>query len=164
MKYILLFLTLLLTFSSIAQNSIAKELERLNSNKVPYISVQELQAQPKFTILDAREQKEYNTSHLRNAIYVGFNKFERSKITNKIESKNTPIVVYCSIGVRSEKIAEKLIKLGYTNVYNLYGGIFEYKNSGGTVVNNFNKVTDSVHTYNKRWSEYLTKGIKVYEN
>jgi hypothetical protein len=35
---------------------------------------------------------------------------------------------------------------------------FEYKNEEGKVVNNQNKVTDSVHTYNKRWSEYLTKG------
>jgi rhodanese-related sulfurtransferase len=164
MKNILTFITLLLTFSGIAQNSIAKELERLNKNTVPYISVQELQAKPKYIVLDARELKEYNTSHLKNAIYVGFNKFDNSKVTKKIENKNSPIAVYCSIGVRSEKIAEKLIKLGYTNVYNVYGGIFEYKNSGGTVVNNSNKATDSVHTFNKRWSEYLQKGIKVYEN
>ena len=72
-------------------------------------------------------------------------------------------LVYCSIGVRSENIGEKLQQLGYTNVYNLYGGIFEYKNEGGTVYNLQNKPTDSVHTYNKKWSKYLTKGNKVYE-
>tara|TARA_R110000868_G_scaffold371350_1_gene634865 strand:- start:282 stop:776 length:495 start_codon:yes stop_codon:yes gene_type:complete len=164
MKNLLTFITLLLTFSGIAQNSIAKELERLNNNTVPYISVQELQAKPEFIVLDAREEKEFNTSHIKNAIYVGFNKFDKGKLTKKINNKTAPIAVYCSIGVRSEKIAEKLVKMGYTNVYNVYGGIFEYKNSGGKVVNNNNKVTDSVHTYNKRWSEYLKKGIKVYEN
>ncbi|MDG2433768.1 rhodanese-like domain-containing protein [Flavobacterium sp.] len=164
MKNIITLFALLLAGFCTAQNTIGKELERLNKNSVPYISVQELQAKPKYIVLDARELKEYNTSHLKNAIYVGFNKFDNSKVTKKVENKNTPIVVYCSIGVRSERIAEKLVKLGYTNVYNLYGGIFEYKNSGGTVVNNNNKVTDSVHTYNKRWSEYLEKGIKVYEN
>ena len=164
MKIHLTLFALLLCTLGQAQSTIAKELERLNKNSVPYISVQELQAKPKYIVLDARELKEYNTSHLKNAIYVGFNKFDNSKVTKKIENKNTPIAVYCSIGVRSEKIAEKLIKLGYTNVYNVYGGIFEYKNSGGTVVNNSNRATDSVHTFNKRWSEYLQKGIKVYEN
>jgi predicted sulfurtransferase len=68
--------------------------------------------------------------------------------------------VYCSIGVRSEKNRREINKSRIQNVYNLYGGIFEYKNEEGKVVNNQNKVTDSVHTYNKRWSEYLTKGIK----
>jgi rhodanese-related sulfurtransferase len=62
-----------------------------------------------------------------------------------VKDKNTNIIVYCSIGVRSEQIGEKLKKLGYKNLHNLYG-IFEYKNSGGQVVNNQNKVTDSVHT------------------
>ena len=161
--YTTLFALLTLTLGQ-AQNTIAKELERLNSKTVPYISVQELQAKPEIIILDAREYKEFETSHIKNALYVGFNKFDKSKITKKVKDKNTPIVVYCSIGVRSEKIGEKLLKLGYSNVFNLYGGIFEYKNENGKVVNNQNKVTDSVHTYNKRWSEYLTKGVKVYEN
>ena len=162
-NYITLFLLLIGTLCQ-AQNTIAKELERFNSKSIPYISVQELQARPEIVVLDAREYKEFETSHLRNAIYVGFNKFDKNKVTKKIKDKNTPIAVYCSIGVRSEKIGEKLVQLGYKNVYNLYGGIFEYKNENGKVVNNQNKVTDSVHTFNKRWSAYLKNGIKVYEN
>jgi rhodanese-related sulfurtransferase len=164
MKNITTLYTLLLATICMAQNSIDKELVRLNNKTVPYISIQELEAKQGIVVLDAREQKEFDVSHIRNAINVGFNKFDKSKITKRVNDKNTPIVVYCSIGVRSEKIGEKLLKLGYKNVYNLYGGIFEYKNEDGKVVNNQNKVTDSVHTYNKRWSEYLTKGIKVYEN
>jgi hypothetical protein len=73
-------------------------------------------------------------------------------------------VVYCSIGVRSEKIGEKLIKLGYKMSITCMRNFWIIKNEEGKVVNNQNKVTDSVHTYNKRWSEYLTKGIKVYED
>lgn len=162
MKNITTLFTLLLATLCMAQNSIDKELVRLNNKTVPYISVQELQAKQGIVLLDAREQKEFDISHIKNAIPVGFNKFDKSKITKRVKDKNTPIVVYCSIGVRSEKIGEKLLKLGYKNVHNLYGGIFEYKNEDGKVINNQNKVTDSVHTYNKSWSEYLTKGIKVY--
>ncbi len=114
--------------------------------------------------LDAREPKEFNVSHIENAIFVGFDNFDPKKVTSVIKDKNANIVVYCSIGVRSEKIGEKLLKLGYKNVYNLYGGIFEYKNNGGKVVDNQNKETDKIHTYNKEWSVYLKKGIKIYED
>ena len=49
--------------------------------------------------------------------------------------KKTPTIVYCTIGARSETIGEKLKKNGFTNVYNLYGGIFEWKNADFKVLN-----------------------------
>ncbi|MFT5253250.1 MAG: rhodanese-related sulfurtransferase [Flavobacteriales bacterium] len=113
MKNITTLYTLLLATICMAQNSIDKELVRLNNKTVPYISIQELEAKQGIVVLDAREQKEFDVSHIRNAINVGFNKFDKSKITKRVNDKNTPIVVYCSIGVRSEKIGEKLLKLGY---------------------------------------------------
>ncbi|MFT5715782.1 MAG: rhodanese-related sulfurtransferase, partial [Flavobacterium sp.] len=123
-----------------------------------------LKNKSKLIYLDAREPKEFNVSHIKNAIPIGFDHFKIQNVTSAVKNKNTTIVVYCSIGIRSEKIGEKLLKSGYKNVYNLYGGIFEYKNNGGKVVNNQNEETDSVHAFNKEWSVYLTKGIKVYEN
>jgi rhodanese-related sulfurtransferase len=147
-----------------AQSSIPQVLKNLNKQSVPYIKVEELKDKNNLIYLDAREPKEFNVSHIKNAIQVGFDHFKIQNVTSTVKDKNATIVVYCSIGVRSEKIAEKLLKSGYKNVYNLYGGIFEYKNTGGKVVNNQNQETDSVHAFNKEWSVYLTKGIKVYEN
>ncbi|MBU2062476.1 MAG: rhodanese-like domain-containing protein [Bacteroidetes bacterium] len=135
----------------------------MNKESVPYIQVAELKDKKNLIYLDAREPKEYQVSHIKNALFVGYDDFKSEIVTSKIKDKSTAIVVYCSIGVRSENIGEKLQQLGYTNVYNLYGGIFKYKNEGGTVYNLQNKPTDSVHTYNKKWSKYLTKGNKVYE-
>jgi rhodanese-related sulfurtransferase len=147
-----------------AQSSIPEVLKKLNKKSVPYIKVDELKSNSALVYLDAREPKEFNVSHIKNAIPIGFDHFKIQNVTSTVKDKNATIVVYCSIGVRSEKIAEKLLESGYKNVYNLYGGIFEYKNTGGKVVNNQNKETDSVHAFNKEWSVYLTKGIKVYEN
>jgi len=147
----------------VAQNTIPKVLEKLNTKSVPYITVEELQSNENYILLDARESKEFNVSHIKDAINVGFEKFNAKKISSLLTDKDATIVVYCSIGVRSEKIGEKLLKLGYKNVYNLYGGIFEWKNKGGIVINNNNMPTDKVHTFNKEWSSYLEKGIKVYE-
>jgi predicted sulfurtransferase len=63
-----------------AQNSIDKELIRLNNKTVPYLCSR-TSGKTRIVVLDAREQKEYDVSHIRNAINVGFNKFDKSKIT-----------------------------------------------------------------------------------
>ncbi len=151
-------------FPSNAQESLSDLLKKHNTKSVPYISVQEL-AMPKTNaiILDAREIKEYDVSHLKNAIYIGYDFFELDSIQQKILSKNSQIVVYCSLGIRSEDIAEKLKKAGYTNVYNLYGGIFEWKNNDFPVYDSEKKETENVHAYNETWSKWLLKGNKVYD-
>lgn len=164
MRFHIFFISFFFSVGLFAQNSIPQVLKKLNKETVPYIKVNQLQDKKNLVLLDAREPKEYKVSHIRGAIPVGFEHFNSENVTSNIGDKNATIVVYCSIGVRSEQIGEKLQKLGYKNVYNLYGGIFEYKNTGEKVVNNQNQTTDSVHTYNKEWSAYLMKGIKVYED
>lgn len=162
MRYLIIILLLHFHFVAMAQKTIPEVLEKLNKKSVPYIKATELN-NSNCVLLDTREPQEYKVSHLPKAISVGYNHFDIKNVTAIVKDKNTPIVVYCSVGVRSEQIGEKLQKSGYTNVYNLYGGIFDYKNKGGKVVNPQNKVTDSVHAFNKQWSIYLNKGIKVYD-
>ncbi|MGB1268761.1 MAG: rhodanese-like domain-containing protein [Flavobacteriaceae bacterium] len=114
-----------------------------------------------YTILDSREINEYNVSHLKNAIHVGYEHFNMDKTIKKLSLK-TPVIVYCSVGYRSEKIAEKLIKKGY-KVYNLYGGIFEWKNKKNMVIDTSNTETNKVHCYNENWSKWLVNGEKIYD-
>jgi len=154
---------LLLTTTVLGQKKLERTLKQLNSESVPYVYVNELKQTAHAVFLDTRKQEEYNVSHLKDAIWVGYKTFAEDSITAKITDKNTPIVVYCSIGVRSEDIGEKLQKAGYTNVKNLYGGIFEWKNQGNLVYKNNTTETDSVHTFNKQWGKLLTQGIKVYD-
>ena len=113
-------------------------------------------------LLDAREQNEYDVSHLKNAVFVGYDSFNLKKTLKKLPNKNTKIVVYCSLGIRSEEIAEKLKKVGYTNVLNLYGGIFEWKNNNYNVFSSEGKATEKVHTFSEDWKKWLLKGEKIY--
>lgn len=106
-----------------------------------------------YLILDAREKEEYNISHIQNAEYIGYNKFDITSLDDV--DKTQAIVVYCSIGYRSEKIGEKLQKAGFTNVYNLYGSIFEWVNQGNEVVTLEKQSTSEIHTYNKNWSKWV---------
>lgn len=164
MKKGFIFIFALLPFMLQAQKSLDKLLKKYNDNGVPYISVQEL-AIPKAEVilLDARELKEYEVSHIKNAICVGYDNFNLDEIKKQLPNKNDQIVVYCSLGIRSETIAEKLKKAGYKNVLNLYGGIFEWKNNNFPVYNAAKKETDSIHAFSLEWSKWLKKGIKVYE-
>lgn len=149
-----------------AQESLDKLLSKYNSHSIPYISVEELKMQSaneKVFILDAREREEFEVSHIKNSIYVGYNTFSAEKVTSKIVDKNAPIVVYCSLGIRSENISEKLKDVGYTNIKNLYGGIFEWMNKGYSVYDSTNTETQKIHAFSKHWAKYLNKGEKVYK-
>lgn len=142
--------------------SFEKMIDNTLDKTVPFIKAKELRENNQnYTILDIRELKEYNVSHIKNAISISFNDFNVKIIKHKID-KNTPIVVYCSIGYRSEKVGEKLLNEGFT-VYNLYGGIFNWMNSNNPIVDNNEITTQKVHCFNQEWSKWLLKGEKIYD-
>ncbi len=146
------------------QTAFDKKLNSLYKNTVSLVKTESLAAEIKtnknLILLDTRSLKEFNVSHLPNALFLNYDKFNPKKVEHIPRDKQ--IIVYCSVGYRSERIGEKLLKMGFTDVKNLYGGIFEWVNKDNLVVNPSGVVTDSVHTYNRDWSQWLTKGIKVY--
>lgn len=158
-------IVLFLIFSApvTAQTKIDRTLKKLNNKSVPYIQVTALSKKTSQILLDTRKKEEYDVSHLENAIWVGHKEFHIDSILAKIPDTESEIVVYCSIGVRSEDIGEKLIASGYTNVKNLYGGIFEWKNQGNLVYDTDGIETENVHAFNKHWGKLLLRGEKVYD-
>jgi rhodanese-related sulfurtransferase len=123
------------------------------------ILLKRIQQKEQFVFLDTRETKEFKVSHLPGAINVGYDDFELEKVLSQI-SKSKNVIVYCSVGFRSDKINRILIKAGY-NSKNLIGGIFEWVNQDQSVFKE-RVLTKKVHTYNKSWSKWLDKGEKVY--
>ena len=136
-------------------------LKGLLSHSVNEVDVKTVTEKKNVVFVDSREKSEFEVSHIEGAIWVGY---ENPKLKNlKDVPKESEIVVYCSVGYRSEKIAEQLGQKGFKNVSNLYGGIFEWKNQGMPVVNSDNQSTEEVHAYNKVWGLWLNKGKKVYK-
>tara|TARA_R110002051_G_scaffold10175_3_gene38686 strand:+ start:141911 stop:142450 length:540 start_codon:yes stop_codon:yes gene_type:complete len=144
-----------------AQSDIDIMLKEYNNRTVPYISVQALKEDAsKYLLLDTRKKEEYLVSHLPNAVWAG--EEVNAAFTKAYPNKSQPIVVYCSVGVRSEDFGESLKALGYTDVKNLYGSIFIWKDKGNLVYNRDEKVTDSIHVFSEQWGKYLNTGIKVH--
>ena len=76
-------------------------------------------------VVDVRGEQEFKDRHINYAINIPSYK-TKNEFAKKIKDKNQEIVLYCNIGVRSKDVRKKLIKLGYKNVYSLYGGIDDY--------------------------------------
>ena len=111
-------------------------------------------------LLDVRTPAEFQVSHLRGARFVAFDSVATAQFAGLDRSQ--PVVVYCSVGVRSERLGERLYALGFHNVRNLYGGLFEWVNEGHPVVDSTGPTTN-VHPYSPFWSPWLKRGRKAYE-
>ncbi|MBC7642732.1 MAG: rhodanese-like domain-containing protein [Flavobacterium sp.] len=118
-KLLLIIITGLLSAICNAQNYeslLAKKFqEKLNTEKSPQI-------------LDVRSPEEFISGHIENAININWNS---SDFSDKVKSfvKTKPIFVNCLGGGRSKKASEALSLLGFTKVYELKGGISEWKSN-----------------------------------
>ncbi|MDF2685686.1 MAG: rhodanese [Clostridia bacterium] len=77
-----------------------------------------------FIILDVRTESEYNEEHIPNALLIP-NEEIGTEPPAELPDKNAVILIYCRSGNRSKTASEKLIKMGYTNIYD-FGGIIDW--------------------------------------
>lgn len=80
-----------------------------------------MKKQEDFLLLDVRTQAEFEDRHIPGAICIPNETIGTGEIP-ELSDKNQRILVYCRSGNRSKQAAEKLAKLGYTNVLE-FGGI-----------------------------------------
>ena len=78
-----------------------------------------------YIILDVRRPDEFAAGHIPGAINVA-NETIGTDDVPELPDKNQLIMVYCRSGRRSKEAAEKLVKLGYTNIVE-FGGILDWK-------------------------------------
>lgn len=106
-------------------------------------------------ILDARTLAEFNFSHLSGAVPLDAGTtMTDGEIEEMAGSKNRPILVVCSVGVRSAKQALKLQRQGFLRVTHLEGGLFEWVNQGHRLVDQGDPVR-KVHPYGRIWGLLL---------
>lgn len=74
---------------------------------------------PDSVIIDVREEEEYITGHAVGAALFPVDTIDEKTAAELIPSKNTPLFIYCRSGRRSKIAAEKLSRLGYTQIYDI---------------------------------------------
>ncbi|MBS1683679.1 MAG: redoxin domain-containing protein [Bacteroidetes bacterium] len=80
-------------------------------------------------LVDVRTPDEYAEKHLKDAVNINFND---DNFIDKIEKldKTKPVYVYCLSGGRSSKAAALITSKGYSQVYNLDGGLLAWTGAG----------------------------------
>ncbi len=138
-------------------------LKGMYKNTVPQVKASELsrmlQQRQKPVLLDIRSAEENEVSFIQGATFVDYDAFTVDSVAHL--PKGAPLVLYCAVGYRSERVGEMLLKAGYPDVRNLHGGIFEWVNKGNPIYDRSGK-TEKVHAFSKAWGLWLQKGEKVY--
>ncbi len=134
-------------------------LKGLYDEEFPTVQPAQIYNLKNYQVLDTREKEEFEVSHLEGAKWVGYDSFSLQVVEDL--DKNQPVLVYCTVGARSQEIGKKLQAAGFKKVYNLYGGIIHWSNESKPLFKNCMS-TKQVHTYSRTWGVWLTSGEKVY--
>ena len=127
---------------------------------VPQMSTQQLAAMraddtaPDIVLLDARSATEFHVSHLPGAVLASNTRMALDAL-EAIDPKRT-VVVYCSVGYRSSRLADELRRKGFENVFNLEGSLFGWANEGRPLYRGEERVHQA-HPFDEEWGPLLDK-------
>jgi len=121
-------------------------------------------------LFDVRATQEYAISHLRGARQMSpvqdealpNEPLQDDPLAGGI-ALDRPIVLYCSVGYRSARMAEMLQERGYTNVVNLEGSLFTWANESRPLVDAQGRFTTLVHPYDEACSGLLDPPFRSSE-
>lgn len=81
-------------------------------------------------IVDVRTKAEFDAEHIKGAINIDINSVDFQKRIVKKLKKGKIVYVYCAKGVRSMRAAKILANLDFIRIYNLKGGLNDWKKQG----------------------------------
>ncbi|MDO8925780.1 MAG: rhodanese-like domain-containing protein [Sideroxyarcus sp.] len=93
---------------------------------VDHIAATQLINHKNALVLDVREQGEYDSGHILNSKLVPLGKL-RERIGELEKYRDKPILVVCRSGMRSASACAQLGKQGFTQAYNLEGGVMAWQ-------------------------------------
>ena len=125
MKKIIPFLMALLLLAGCGAQSEESTYRQINAEEAATM----MEEESSYIILDVRTAEEYSEKHIPGAINIP-NETIGTEDIPELPDKEQLILVYCRRGNRSKQAAEKLVKLGYTNIVE-FGGINDW--TGKTV-------------------------------
>ena len=103
------------------------------TTQAAFAMIQDNQNNPDFVILDVRTQEEVDEGYIEKAINIDFySKTFRDEI-DRLDKEKT-YLIYCRSGSRSGRARDIMEELNFREVYNMLGGIVEWKADGLPIV------------------------------
>ncbi len=91
--------------------------------------IQDNQNNPDFVIIDVRTPDEFAGEHIENATNINFYSEAFQDMLNNLD-KNKTYLVYCRSGGRSGNALNIMAELNFREVYNILGGVNQWKREG----------------------------------
>ncbi|SEQ82641.1 Rhodanese-related sulfurtransferase [Hyunsoonleella jejuensis] len=85
-------------------------------------------------LVDVRTPKEFSQGHIKSAININFFS-ENFDDSLNILNKDKPVYIYCRSGKRSSKSVSKFKDAGFKTIYELDGGILNWRSEGLKTMN-----------------------------
>ena len=133
MKTLLLLLIVVYTFTFTSCNEQTKTIVDQTENaisKINVVSPQEvydaLQSDQSLQLLDVRTPDEYGVTHLKSSQNICVTTPGFKEKAEKLD-KSLPVYVYCKKGGRSAQASEILSEMGFTQIFDLQGGITNWE-------------------------------------
>lgn len=122
MKRLAFCILLMIPFFGFAQHSISVEesMQLINNTK-------------KLQIVDVRTPQEFDSIAIQKAVNIDY-KNPSFKDNIQVLDKTKPVLVYCRSGKRSLNAMNIMVELGFSEVYNMQGGILAFKKQYPTAV------------------------------
>ena len=114
MKKFFIILLCIFCFGGCSNNSSNDSKELIN-----YVEAKEKIINDGAILLDVRTEEEYEESHIDGAVLLSLDKISEDTVSEVVDRKDRPIIVYCRSGNRSQQAQEILNRLGYTKIYDL---------------------------------------------
>ena len=106
---------------------------KIKIQTVNFTDIQEDLAQGNGLLLDVRNLDEYQEIHVKESLLIPLDTLEQN--LSKLEShKDKPIYIHCHSGVRSLRASHFLIEKGFSQIYNIKGGIVEIEKKMPSVI------------------------------
>ena len=96
------------------------------STQDAFTMIQDNQDNADFFIIDVRTPDEFDSGHLENATNLNYRADNFSDEINNLDKDKT-YLIYCAVGGRSSGALTVMGELGFMEVYNMLGGINQWK-------------------------------------
>jgi len=88
---------------------------------------------PDFVILDVRTPREYEMGRIEGSVNLDYHSPTFGADLEKLD-RNKTYLVYCLVGIRSRNVAKVMVRLGFADVVNMFGGIRQWHREGLPIV------------------------------
>jgi molybdopterin/thiamine biosynthesis adenylyltransferase/rhodanese-related sulfurtransferase len=122
------------------------------NKKASEISIEEthrfIQNGEQIILLDVREEEEIALGYIKGAIFIPMDEL-KEKTETLLPEKDIPVIIYCTVGIRSLSAVKILKEMGYTTAFSMAKGIEAWEAAGFEVMCDSKLTSKQLSRYNR---------------